>query len=57
MVRDVDQRNRLVVLPVITDVEGIVAHQVMDLLCETICLLTTDMVKSITGRQWIIECF
>ena len=30
---------------------------VMDRLCETICLLTTDMVKSITGRQWIIECF
>lgn len=28
MVRDVDQRNRLVVLPVITDVEGIVVHQV-----------------------------
>ena len=24
---------------------------VMDRLCETICLLTTDMVKSITGRQ------
>lgn len=30
---------------------------VMDRLCETICLLMTDMVKSITGRQWIIECF
>ena len=28
MVRDVDQRNRLVVLPVITDMEGIVVHQV-----------------------------
>ena len=30
---------------------------VMDRLCETICLLTTDMVKSNTGRQRIIECF
>lgn len=28
MVRDVDQRNRLVVFSVITDVEGIVVHQV-----------------------------
>ena len=30
---------------------------VIDRLSETICLLTTDMVKSITGRDWIIECF
>ena len=30
---------------------------VMDRLCKTICMLTTDMVKSITGREWILECF
>ena len=30
---------------------------VMDRLCETIRSLTTDMVKSINERQWIIECF
>ena len=30
---------------------------VMERLCETICLLTIDMVKSIAGRQWVIECF
>ena len=30
---------------------------VMDRLCETICMLTTDMVRSITGRKWILECF
>ena len=30
---------------------------VMNRLCETICMLTNDMVKSITGRKWIIDCF
>ena len=30
---------------------------VLDRLCETICMLTTDMVRSITGRKWILECF
>lgn len=30
---------------------------VVDRLCETICRLTNEMVKSITGRKWIIECF
>ena len=30
---------------------------VMDRLGESICLLTHDMVKSITGRKWILKCF
>ena len=30
---------------------------VVDRLCETICRLTNDIVKSITGRDWIIQCF
>lgn len=30
---------------------------VVDRLCETICCLTNEMVKSITGRDWIIQCF
>ena len=30
---------------------------VVDRLCETICRLTNEMVKSITGRKWIVECF
>lgn len=31
--------------------------QVIDRLCETICSLSTNTVKSITGRDWIIKCF
>ena len=30
---------------------------VVDRLCETICKLTEEMVQSITGRDWIIQCF
>ena len=30
---------------------------VVDQLCETICNLTEEMVQSITGRDWIIQCF
>lgn len=31
--------------------------KVVDRLCETICSLTADVIKSITGRKWILECF
>ena len=30
---------------------------VVDRLCETICRLTNEMVKSITGRKWTVDCF
>ena len=30
---------------------------VVERLCEIIRLVTNDMVKSITGREWIIKCF
>ena len=30
---------------------------VMNRLCETICMVTNDMIKSITGRKWIFNCF
>ena len=30
---------------------------VVDRLCETICCLTKEMVKRITGCDWIIQCF
>jgi len=30
---------------------------VIDRLCDTICLITNDIVKSITGRDWILQCF
>ena len=30
---------------------------VVDRLCEAIVSLTKDTVKSITGRDWILECF
>lgn len=28
---------------------------VMNRLCETICMVTNDMIKSITGRKWIVD--
>jgi len=31
--------------------------KVVDRLCETICSLTNETVKSITGRDWISQCF
>ena len=31
--------------------------KVIDRLCNTICDLSADIVKSITGRSWILECF
>ena len=30
---------------------------VVDRLCETICRLTSEMVHSITARDWILNCF
>ena len=30
---------------------------VVDRLCETICLLSPGLIKSITGRKWILDCF
>jgi putative transposase len=32
-------------------------NAVIDRLCETICSLSCEMVKSITGRNWILQCF
>ena len=31
--------------------------KVIDRLCETICSLSCDVIRSITGRDWIIQCF
>ena len=31
--------------------------KVIDRLCDTICSLTNDTIKNITGRDWIIKCF
>ena len=31
--------------------------KVVDRLCDTICSLTHDTIKSITGRDWIAQCF
>ena len=31
--------------------------KVIDRLCDTICSLSHDVIKSITGRDWIIKCF
>lgn len=31
--------------------------KVVDRLCNTICSLSTDTIKSITARNWIISCF
>ena len=32
-------------------------QKVVDRLCDTICTLTSDTIKSITGRSWITNCF
>ena len=32
-------------------------EKVIDRLCETICSLTKSAIKSITGRDWILQCF
>ena len=32
-------------------------ERVVDRLCDTICSLTPEIIHSITGREWIIECF
>ena len=32
-------------------------EDVIDRLCDTICSLTNDSIKSITGRDWILRCF
>ena len=32
-------------------------EKVVDRLCDTICALTNDTIKRITGREWIINCF
>ena len=32
-------------------------NHVIDRLCSTICQLSTDIVKSITARKWIVDCF
>ena len=31
--------------------------KVIDRLCDTICSLTSDVIKSVTGRNWIVSCF
>ena len=30
---------------------------VINRLCKTICMVTNDMIKSITGRKWIFNYF
>ena len=32
-------------------------EKVIDRLCDIICTLTSDTIKSITGHSWIINCF
>ena len=32
-------------------------EKVVDRLCDTICTLSSDTIKSITRRSWIINCF
>jgi len=31
--------------------------KVIDRLCDTICSLSHDVIRSITGRDWILQCF
>jgi len=32
-------------------------ENVVDRLCDTICSLTNETVRSITGRKWILQCY
>ena len=32
-------------------------EKVVERLCDTICSLSKDTIKSITGRDWILSCF
>ena len=32
-------------------------EKVIDRLCDTICSLSADVIRSITGRNWILNCF
>ena len=32
-------------------------QKVVDRLCDTICSLSKETIKSITGRDWILSCF
>ena len=32
-------------------------QKVVDRLCDTICSLSNETIKSITGRDWILFCF
>ncbi|MBQ6364787.1 MAG: IS630 family transposase [Oscillospiraceae bacterium] len=32
-------------------------EKVIDRLCETICSITNEVIHSITGREWILNCF
>ena len=32
-------------------------EKVVDRLCETICRLSSSLIRSITGREWIIAIF
>ena len=31
--------------------------KVIDRLCDTICSLSADVINSVTGRDWIVNCF
>jgi len=32
-------------------------EKVIDRLCDTVSSLSTDVIRSITGRDWILQCF
>lgn len=32
-------------------------EDVMNRFCETIRMVTNDIIKSITGRKWTVDCF
>ena len=32
-------------------------EKVVERLCDTICALSMETIRSITGRQWILNCF
>ena len=55
-----DENETVIVLPVDPYVESdfsATLEKVVERLCDTICVLTAQTIRSITGRDWILSCF
>ena len=44
-------------IPIANEYDKTIWEKVVDRLCDTICSLSKETIKSITGRDWILSCF